>query len=975
MTGRRLLSGGLIDRSKPISFTWEGRRYSGFEGDTLASALLANGVSVVGRSFKYHRPRGLMAAGVEEPCALVQVGEGGRSTPNVRATEVELAQDLVAAPVNCWPSARHDVGAVNNLMSRFIPAGFYYKTFMWPDWHLFEPLIRKAAGLGRAAKEVDPDHYEHQYAHCDLLVVGAGPAGLAAALAATRRQERVILVEQDTALGGSLLSRSARIDGRDGRAWLRATELELGAAPDTTVMTRTTAAGYFDHNSLSLVERLSDHPGAGTAAGVLRQRLWTVRAKRVVLAAGALERPLVFPGNDLPGVMLASAVGQYLARWGVLPGEVTTLFTNNDSAYPLAHALIDEGAKIAAVIDSRRVVGDNFAQVLRARGVQVHCGAAVIGTDGSHQLKSVRVRLHDGREQRFACDLLAMSGGWNPTVHLFSQSGGKLVWDSGVAAFRPGQSVQAEISVGAAAGVFELNAALAGGWAAAGGEGPGAPVALNPARAWTIQPLWRVDAPGKAFVDFQHDVTAADVELAEREAFVSVEHLKRYTTLGMAPDQGKTSNVNALAIMSKLTGRSVEETGTTRFRFPYTPLSIATLGGAARGELFRPYRRLPTHARQEAAGAVFEEYGGWMRPAYYPRPGESPHDAEQRETRVVREAVGVFEGSPLGKIEVVGPDAAEFLDRIYANTMSTLKIGRARYGLMLNELGVVIDDGVTLRLAEDRFLVGTTGGGADRIAGWLEEWLQCEWRDLNVLVSPITTAWGVLTLSGPRARETLVAAGVDIPVDAAAFPHMTFRDGVVAGIPARIVRASFTGEVTFEINVARDQTATLWDKLMAVGAPFGIAPVGIDAWMILRTEKGYLHIGADTDGTTSPVDIGFGSVLKRKHDFVGRRSLTRPDDLRTDRLQFVGLEVVGSNDAIPIGSHLRGFGKHEGSEGYVTSGGFSPTLGRGVHLGMVQGGQARIGEELDVVTGDAVRRRVRITKPGAYDAAGERLNG
>ncbi|MDR3511206.1 MAG: sarcosine oxidase subunit alpha family protein [Caulobacteraceae bacterium] len=974
MSGRRLPGGGRIDRNRPLNFTFEGRPYRGYVGDTLASALLAAGVRVVGRSFKYHRPRGLLAAGVEEANALVQVGEGARAEVNLRATEVELHEGLTARAVNCWPSARFDVGAVNNLFGRLLPAGFYYKTFMWPDWRWFEPVIRRAAGLGRPSILPDPDRYETRHAHCDLLVVGSGPAGLAAALAASRRGERVMLVEQDPLPGGSLLWRPAQIDGRSGSDWAERAAAEIAAAPDALVLTRTTAIGYFDHNALALLERVAGAAGSPGPDHRPRQRLWSVRARRVVLAAGALERPLVFPGNDRPGVMLASAVSEYAARWAARAGDEAVVFTNNDSAYAAAHALLDTGGRVAAVVDSRPAPPARRTASLQARGVRTLLGASIVATHGRPALTGVTIRDAEGHDHRVAADVLAMSGGWNPTVHLFSQSGGALVWDGEQALFRPGRSAQAEVSVGAAAGEFGLSTAIEQGWRAGGGEGA-PPLADAADERWTIGPLWRVPARGKAFVDFQNDVTADDIALSARENFVSVEHLKRYTTLGMAADQGKTSNVNALAIMAELTGRPIADVGTTRFRPPFTPATFGAIGGRARGELFQPLRRLPAHDRHVQAGAAFEEYGGWLRPAHYPGAGESAHAAEQREALAVRRAVGLFDGSPLGKIDVVGADAAEFLDRIYANTLSTLKVGRARYGLMLNEQGAVIDDGVTVRLAADHFLVGTTGGGADRIAAWLEEWLQCEWPDLDVLVAPVTTAWAVLTLSGPKARDVLDAAGVDMAIGEEDFPHMTFRECRVAGVPARISRVSFTGEVSFEVSVAADRACELWDRLRLAGAPFGLAPVGIEAWMLLRMEMGYLHLGADTDGATTPDDIGWGRVLKRRRDFVGRRSLTRPELLRKDRLQFVGVEAVDSTVPVPVGSHLRSPGLPSGSEGYVTSSGLSPTLGRGVALAMVRAGRSRYGEELLVITGEGRGRRVRVTVPGVRGPGGEPLDG
>lgn len=942
MSGSRLPTGGDVDRARPLRFTFDGRNHFGFAGDTLASALLANGVSVVGRSFKYHRPRGLLGAGVEEPNAIVQTAQGGFADPNLRATEVELYDGLVARAVNCWPSARFDVGGVLRPFERFLPAGFYYKTFMWPDWHWFERRIRAAAGLGRVSGEPDASRYETRYAHCDVLIVGGGHAGLAAALEAAANGARVILCEQDSRLGGRLRWDGCEADGLPANAWIGNAVATLQRLPDTQIRVRTTAVGYFDHNAVTLLERVTDHLGPNALAQLPRQRLWQVRASRVILATGAIERPLVFPGNDRPGVMLASAVREYLGTYAVRAGSRALIFTNNDDAYRTAHALLDAQGEVAAIIDARRDLRHEVADAIRVRGVPLVTGAVVVATHGRPRFSGATVRDDAGRELMIEGDLLAMSGGTNPTVHLFSQSGGKLEWDAGRAHFKPGRAAQATQVVGAAAG---------------GGV--------------RVAPLWRVPVRGKAFVDFQNDVTADDIELAARENFTSVEHLKRYTTLGMAPDQGKTANVNALALMAELTGCAPAQAGTTRYRFPFTPVSFGAIAGGSRGELFRPLRRLPAHDWHVAHGAVLEEFGSWLRPAHYLRSGERAHDAERREVLAVRTAAGLFDGSPLGKIEVKGPGAAEFLDRMYANTMSTLKVGRLRYGLMLNELGVVIDDGVTARIADDHFLVGTTGGGADRITDWLDEWLQCEWPDLQVVIAPVTTSVAVLTLSGPKSRVVLQAAGVDFPASAAEFPHMSFRNGAVAGVPARVCRVSFTGEVSYEINVAASQATLLWERLMTAGATHGLSAVGIDAWMLLRTEKGYLHVGADTDGTTAPDDIGWGHVLKRDRDFVGRRSLTRPENMRADRLQFVGLEPVDKAE-LPIGAHLRGDGATHASEGYITSAGFSPILNRWVALAMLRSGRTRHGEIISVITPDGTKR-ARVTAPGAYDPQGARL--
>lgn len=981
MSGYRLSSGGArIDRTRTLSFSFEGRRYSGFAGDTLASALLANGVSTVGRSFKYHRPRGMFSAGAEEPNALVQLERGAHATANVPATQVELYDGLDAKAVNCWPDVDFDLGEINNVLARFFPAGFYYKAFIWPNWEFYEPLIRRAAGLGRASKEADPGFYETQYAHCDVLVVGAGAAGLAAARAASAASARVILVEQEPVLGGALRWRDGEIDGAPAGAWVTQVEKELRAAPQTRVLARTCAMGYFDHNEIVLVESVGEHLGPKARAAV-RQRLWQVRAKRVVLACGALERPIVFAGNDRPGVMLASAVAQYVGDFGVASGRDAVFFTNNDSAYASAEALLANGGRIAALVDTRAAKSD-AAGKLSARNVRIYAGATIVSTQGGRALKSVRVRSANGEALTLNADLLAVSGGWTPTLHLHCQSGAIPRWDDTIASLVPGASVQNEISAGACVGVFSLSEALGQG-ALAGAEAAQATgfasMSSSPAPkavstvSFAIEPVWRVPGDGKAFVDLQNDVTADDIGLAARENFVSVEHLKRYTTLGMGTDQGKTSNVNALALMSELRGLSAGQSGVTRYRFPYKPVSLGAFAALNRGEIFRPRRHLRIHDWHVSHGAVFEEYGSWMRPAYYLKAGETPRDAEQREALAVRTGVGIFDGSPLGKIEVVGPDAGVFLDRIYANRVSDLKVGKCRYGLMLNELGVVIDDGICARLSEDRFLVGTTSGGAGRIAAWLEEWLQCEWPNLEVLVAPVTQSWNVVTLTGPKARAVLQKAGVNVDLAAEAFPHLSWCNGKVAGVDARIFRVSYTGEISYEINIAPSDMERVWKACFDAGTAFGITPVGIDAWMLLRTERGFLHVGADTDGTTNPLDVGWGRVLKRKGDFIGRRSLMRPADQRADRLNFVGIEPLDANVAIRVGLPVLGSGEKK-TCGYVTSAGFSPILKRFVGLGMIENGRARIGEAI-TLAGPNGHIAARITEPGAFDPKGERVNG
>jgi sarcosine oxidase subunit alpha len=954
MSGYRLATGGRIDRSRTVRFSWGGQPYEGHPGDTLASALLANGVDIVGRSFKYHRPRGVLGAGLEEPNAIVQLGAGATTVPNRKATEVELYEGLSASAVNAWPSPELDLMAVNGLFKRFIPAAFYYKTFTWPHWRWFEPAIRRAAGLGRAPEVADPDRYDQRHAHVDLLVVGGGLAGLAAALEAGKAGRQVWLVEGDAWLGGAIFGPEAA----NARAEAERLVAELAALPNVTLKTRTLAVGYHDHNLLSLVERLTDHLPEDTRRGP-RQRLWKVRAREVVLATGAIERPLVFDGNDLPGVMLASAAGLYLERFGVAPGRRLVLAANNDRAWGAALALADAGVRVEAILDARGQVAPALTEAARATGIAVETGTTVMAALGRRAVAGVQTTGLDaqghatGEGRRIPCDCLLMSGGFSPVVHLHSQAGGSLGWDDRLQAFVPAHQPQACRSVGAAAGDLPL----------------------------TIRPLWQVAREGAdpspgAWVDFQNDVTAGDVALAHREAFRSVEHLKRYTTLGMASDQGKTSNVNGLAIMGTLLGKAPAEVGTTRFRPPYDPSTMGAYAGHRRGDLLRPAAQLPAHAVHEQLGAVFEEYGHWERPAFYPRAGEGEAAAVAREAAAVRASAGLFDASPLGKILVQGPDAATFLDRLYVGTISTLKPGRCRYGLMLNEHGILFDDGVVARIAEDHFLVGTTSGHAAAVQAMFQEWLQCEWTDLAVASENVTQGWAVMNVAGPNARTILQALDTDIDLSADAFPHLAHREGMLEGVPCRIQRVSFTGELSFEVAVPTRYAAALHARLLEAGAPYGITPFGVEALMVLRTEKGFLHLGSDTDGMTLPQDIGFGGpVTTKKVDFVGRRSCLRPDAQRPDRRQFVGLESLDGR-LLPVGAHVLAPGEAAPgrSQGWVTSSVHSPTLGRPHALAMIEAGQSRMGEAVEVWD-LGTSHRARIVDPCAFDPDGVRMHG
>ena len=988
----RTQSGGRIDRARPLRFTFDGRVYHGAAGDTLASALLANGVHLMGRSFKYHRPRGVLGAGSDEPNALVGVArDAARYTPNLRATQVELYQGLIAESQNRWPSLGCDVGVVNDFLAPLFPAGFYYKTFKWPGWawkKLYEPVIRAAAGLGRAPTLPDPDRYANRYAHCDVLVVGAGPAGLAAALVAAEAGARVILCDEQAELGGSLLAETtATIEGRPAQAWLADTLSVLARSPCITLLPRTTAFGYFAHNMIGLLERVTDHLAA-PPSHLPRERLWQVRAREVVIAAGALERPLVFPHNDRPGVLLADAARTYAVRYGVKVGHRIIVATAHDSGYRAALDLRAAGMEIAAIADARAEPGA-VVEEARGAGITVRPGTVIATTGGRRRVTwAGLMRAGGGALEAVPCDALAMCGGWTPSVHLFSQSRGKLRYEQELQAFVPNLSVERERSAGACRGVFGLPAALADG--AAAGEAAALAAGHGGVRSVRIAVT---DAPAfggggvlglpdgagtkKAFVDFQNDVTAKDLRLATQEGYRSIEHVKRYTTTGMATDQGKTSNMNALGIVAAALDVPVPTVGITTFRMPYTPVTFGSFAGLARGALFEPERRTPIHDWAAAQGAVFEDVSLWKRARYFPRGAEDMHAAVARECRAVRGGVGIFDGSTLGKIEVVGGDAAEFLNRMYVNAWTRLPVGQCRYGILCREDGFVLDDGVIGRIAADRFHVTTTTGGAARVLAMMEDYLQTEWPELDVWLTSTTEQWAVIALQGPRARDVLAPLVEGLDIAHAAFAHMRLAECRVAGVPARLFRVSFTGELGFEINVPAGHGRVVWEAVFAAGAAHGITPYGTEAMHVLRAEKGYIIVGQETDGTATPDDAGVGwAIAKSKADFVGKRSLARASMRAPGRKQLVGLLTEDPHLVLEEGAQLVD-DPHQSPPmrllGHVTSAYFSAVLGHSIALAMVADGRARIGARMFVPMPDGAVP-VQVTTPVFYDPKGVRLD-
>jgi sarcosine oxidase subunit alpha len=992
----RIQHGGRIDRSKPIAFTFNGTSLSGYAGDTLASALLANGVSLVSRSFKLHRPRGIVGAGAEEPNAIVQVGVGAVTIPNLRATQVELYDGLVARSCKGWPSVNWDIGAINDRFSRLFAAGFYYKTFMRPKalWKYYERLIRASAGFGTVPKGADPDSYEHHNEHCDVLVAGGGPAGLMAALVAARSGARVILADEQSEFGGSLLSERSQIDAQAATDWVAATVAELSALQNVRMLPRSTVFGYYDHNFLAIAERCSDHL-AKKDPELPRERLWRVRAKQVVLAQGAFERPLVFCNNDRPGVMTASAVTTYINKYAVCPGENAVVFTNNDSAYQAAMDLDRAGARVV-IVDSRAAGAAAAGAAAREAGIPILQGHVVCDVVGGKKITGVRVAIWNGDISETVsptinidCDLLAMSGGWSPAVHLHSHSGGKNEWHSELHCFVPASSTQACVVAGSGAGKFSLRECLQDGSDA--GEKALAncgikvskvdvPVAIavetNP-----MQALWRVPAAkdpdrcAKQFVDYQNDTSVADIRLAVREGYRNVEHVKRYTALGFGTDQGKLGNINGMAVLAECLGEDISAVGTTTFRPAYTPVTFGTGAGENTDLLLDPLRKSAIHECHEIAGAPMEVVGQWHRPWYFPTAGEDLQATVNRECLAVRNSVGMMDASTLGKIDARGPDVLEFLERIYTHDIGKMKVGRCAYGIMLSEDGMLMDDGVMARVGEQQFYLTTTTGGAANVMSWLEAWLQTEWPELEVYLTSLTDQFSTIAVAGPKSRQVLEKLGCSLDLSNEAFPFMCVKDAELAGVAVQLFRVSFSGELAFEVNIDSRYAAEMWRSIASAGEEFGITPYGTETMHVLRAEKGFVIVGQDTDGSVTPVDLRMNWLLSKNKDYLGKRSLSRPDSVRTDRKQLVGLSSEDGVSVVPEGTQLVDDPTAAVPVpmcGHVTSSYASACLERPIAMALVAGGHSRKDQTVYAALVDGSFVPLKISAPVFYDAAGAR---
>jgi heterotetrameric sarcosine oxidase alpha subunit len=975
------LEGGQIDRNQPLNFKFDGKSYAGFAGDTLASALLANDVRLMGRSFKYHRPRGPLTAGSEEPNAIVELRSGNRQEPNTRATTAELYEGLTAKSQNRWPSLAFDAMAINDRFSNFLTAGFYYKTFMWPAvfWEkVYEPIIRKAAGLGSLSLLDDPDEYDKGFRHTDLLIIGAGPSGLMAALTAGRAGSDVILADEDFAFGGRLNSETFAINDEASDVWVQATIAELSAMSNVRMMTRTTVIGAFDHGIYGAVERVSDHL-IMPAAGKPRQILWRIYAAKTILAAGATERPIAFENNDRPGIMLASAMRSYANRWAATPAQRVTIFTNNDDGHRTAADLHAKGVKIAAVIDSR-------ADAPRSLDYEVVQGAQVVDSKGRLGVKFVEVKLADGSSRTIECGALGVSGGWNPNVHMTCHQRGRPTWNESLAAFVPGGTLPPGMTVtGAANGDLSTHMALKTGAAAAkaalGLKGRSAKTPTAEDAPVSQTPFWYVEGCSRAWLDQQNDVTVKDVKLSHQEGFRSVEHLKRYTTLGMATDQGKTSNMGGLAIMAELAGKSIPEVGTTIFRPPYTPTSIGVLAGRMRGKEFHPTRLTPSHYWAKERGAVFVEVGNWLRAQWFPIAGETHwRESVDREVTATRASVGVCDCTTLGKIDVQGSDAATFLNKVYCNAFAKLAVGKVRYGLMLREDGIAMDDGTAGRLAEDHFVVTTTTAKAAAVYQHLEFVRQCLYPDLDVQLISTTEAWAQYAVAGPNSRALLQKiVDPEFDISNEAFPFMGCGNiTVCGGLRARLFRISFSGELAFEIAVPSRYGDALMRRLMDVGEEFNVTPYGTEALGVMRIEKGHAA-GNELNGTTSALNLGMGRMVSKKKDSIGSTLSERAGMNEENALMQVGIQPLDPEDKITAGGHLMAAdgpvdAAHD--QGYVTSAAFSPTLSSMIGLGMLKDGGNRQGEKMRLVSPlTDLTVDVEIVSAHFVDPEGERVRG
>ena len=997
-----VLNSKRFDYRKRISFEFDNKHYFGFKGDTLASALLANGLHLVARSFKYHRPRGILSAGCEEPNALVQLELGNFTEPNMKATEVLLYDGLIAKSQNNWPSLKNDFGSLNNFLSPFFPAGFYYKTFMWPPkfWEKYEYFIRRAAGLGKSPTKNDPHTYEHFHYHCDILIVGGGISGLIAAekLSSRFQKYKILLVEQSNELGGNTLEKDYIDKYKEhiiqDRTWNR----------NLKIITSATLFAYMHNNYLLALQNLN--PTVAPNKKKLRQIIWKIRAKQVILATGSFERPLIFDNNDRPGTMLANSASKYVKKHNVTLGNAAVIFTNNDSAYQTAIDLYNTKI-LVCVVDLRNESESDIQKQVKDLGITIFYNHAVTDTTGWLRINSVKINKIDensskiiGKAKYVNCDILCVSGGWNPNVNLFSQSRGKLIYRESDGTFIPHQSFQKEISIGSCSGVYEFNEIIDqtiekleqlvktkpfkkydsdniplihSGYKLETTKYKKTQIA-NIKNIWQIPSSKRIGKT-KMFVDYQNDVTSKDIKLALREGYQSIEHIKRYTTTGMATDQGKTSNVNALGIISDISNRPIAELGTTTFRLPYTPVTFGAMAGRHVKEFFDVERTTPMHQWHIDHGALFEDVGQWKRAWYYPKNNENMHQAVNREVKTTRDGIGILDASTLGKIDIKGKDSSEFLNRVYTNAWSKLGIGKCRYGLMLGDDGMVIDDGVTSRLGENHYVMTTTTGNAASVMNKLEDWLQTEWPELKVYLTSITEQFATISLNGPYALSLMKKLSPNHNFSKENFPHMSFQNIEIDDVACRVMRISFTGEMCYEINIPSSYARALWEKCFELGQEFSICPYGTEAMHVLRAEKGFIIVGQETDGSVTPIDLAMSWIVsKKKYDFIGKRALTRSDTIRQDRKQLVGILTNDPQEVLEEGAQL------VESEttlpmkmvGHITSSYYSPNLGRSLALALVKGGANKKGHKLFAPMPHKTIK-VKITNPVFIDPKNERL--